>query len=576
MLKKIIRKIASLAKPRAAAAKPVAPKAAARPAAHEKGSGARAARPSSSRPPASRRSEESRPSRSERGASAQDRGPRRERRDGPARPAGERPASGPSAPGEGGRRRSRGGRGRRGGEGAARGPEAGEQTEVVPSAGPETTWDPASFVVEPVEGSVRFADFKLHPALLHALADLEFRHATPIQAQSMPDTLAGRDVFGQAQTGTGKTAAFLLTLFQRMLDRPDPAPRRGGTPRALVLAPTRELAVQIERDALALGRHTGLASVCVFGGADMDRQRRRLRQGVDILIATPGRLLDFHSQHEVHLNRVETLVIDEADRMLDMGFIPDVRRIVYSTPPKDRRQTMLYSATLSEPVQRLAASWTRDPIRIEVAQEHRTVDTIDQRVYIARATEKFPLLYNLIQKENWDRVLLFVNRRITAERVVEMLRRTGFEVRLISGALNQAQRTRALEDFRGGVARVLVATDVAGRGLHIDAVSHVVNFNIPLDPEDYVHRIGRTGRAGASGTSVTFACEEESFYLPPIEEYIGRPLKCTQPPEDYLRLPESLALLPPIDDRPERRGPPRDGGRRGPPRGGPRRGPPRR
>lgn len=440
----------------------------------------------------------------------------------------------------------------------------------------EESWDPASYSIEPKEGHLRFADLGLHRCLLHALADMNFRYCTPIQAESMPKALAGQDVFGQAQTGTGKTAAFLLTIFQRLLQKHGSADRKNGTPRALILAPTRELAMQIEKDALALGRYTGLTSVAVYGGSGYEQQRRSLAGRVDVLVATPGRLLDFHSRHEISLKQVEVLVIDEGDRMLDMGFIPDVRRIVYSTPPKDRRQTMLYSATLSDAVRKLAASWTQEPVRIEVAPERITVDTVEQRVYIVRSTEKFPLLYNLLQREGWDRVLLFVNRRNTAERVAEMLEKVGMECRLISGALSQPQRTRSLESFREGKVRVLVATDVAGRGIHIDGVSHVVNYNIPLDPEDYVHRIGRTGRAGASGVSVTFACEEESFYIPPIEAYISRPLKCTQPEEVLLTMPEGIHV-PVIEDRSERRtGDRRSGGRR--PGGGPggRRGPPRR
>ncbi|MBP7274923.1 MAG: DEAD/DEAH box helicase [Kiritimatiellae bacterium] len=425
----------------------------------------------------------------------------------------------------------------------------------IPPREPDDAWDPSSYPVPPEEGKTRFAEFQLARPLLHAIADMGFQYATPIQVQSLPDALGGRDIFGQAQTGTGKTAAFLLAIYQRFLTQPAPE-QRPGTPRALVLAPTRELAMQIERDARAIARYSGLAVACVYGGSDMDRQRRSLAGRVDLLIATPGRLLDFHSRHDVHLNRVEVLVIDEADRMLDMGFIPDVRRIIYSTPHKDRRQTLLYSATLSDPVRRLASNWTRDPARIEVAPDHIAVETVDQRVYIATASEKFPLLYNLITKENWDRALLFVNRRGTAERVCEMLRKCGIEALLISGALSQGQRTRALEDFRAGKARVLVATDVAGRGIHIEGVSHVVNYNIPLDPEDYVHRIGRTGRAGASGTSVTFACEEESFYLPPIETYIGRPLKCTLPEVEWLQMPPGMTA-PTIEDRPPRSDRPR-------------------
>ena len=489
------------------------------------------------------------------------------RKAGRAAPPPARADAGPMRRTEGRPRRSesgssRGGRPARSDESRRKGGHPPSAAPEPPPREPDEAWDPASYAIPPAEGKTRFAEFNLARPLLHAIADMGFQYATPIQVQSLPDALGGRDVFGQAQTGTGKTAAFLLAIYQRFLNQPSAHPRP-GTPRALVLAPTRELAMQIDRDARAIARYSGLSVACVYGGSDMDRQRRALSGRVDLLIATPGRLLDFHSRHDVHLNRVEVLVIDEADRMLDMGFIPDVRRIIYSTPHKDRRQTLLYSATLSDPVRRLAANWTRDPARIEVAPEHIAVDTVDQRVYIATAAEKFPLLYNLITRENWDRALLFVNRRGTAERVCEMLRRCGIESLLISGALSQGQRTRSLEDFRAGKARVLVATDVAGRGIHIEGVSHVVNYNIPLDPEDYVHRIGRTGRAGASGTSVTFACEEESFYLPPIEKYIGRPLKCTLPGENWIHMPGDMAT-PVIEDRPPRREPGRRDGSRHP------------
>ncbi len=475
------------------------------------------------------------------------------------------------------RRRRRGGRGRSQAEGAGTAPAGPAPRHAMPEAAPAAAWDPASYVVPPAEGKSRFQDFDIPAEILHAIADLGFQYCTPIQAGSLPATLQGRDMAGRAQTGTGKTAAFLITILARFLRNPGDRNRRQGSARALVLAPTRELAMQIERDAVELGKYCGVRSIAVYGGEDMDRQRRKLAAGpLDLLIATPGRLLDFHARHEIHLNAVEILVIDEADRMLDMGFIPDVRRIVYSTPHKDRRQTMLFSATLSEPILRLASSWTRDPAKVEIEPENVAVDTVEQVVYVVTTAEKWPLLYNLLKREKLERVLVFVNRRDTAERLDELLKRAGFSSALISGALAQNQRTRALEDFREGRIQVLVATDVAGRGLHISDISHVVNFNTPIDAEDYVHRIGRTGRAGKSGISITFACEEESFYLPAIEAYIGRPLPCTIPEEEWVRLPEGAPSLAPTRARgpsPFRPGGGRGGPRRGgPPRGGPRRG----
>jgi ATP-dependent RNA helicase RhlB len=498
-------------------------------------------------------------------------------REGSARHAGSGPSGDGEQGGAGSAQRRRGGRGRRPGTGPESTSGRAAPAPAAPEAPPAPPWDPASHVVPPVEGKTRFQDLDIPPEILHAIADLGFQYCTPIQAGTLPATLQGRDMSGRAQTGTGKTAAFLITVFTRFLRNPDREGRRPGSARALVLAPTRELAMQIERDAADLGKHCGVRSVAVYGGEDMDRQRRRLAAGpVDLLIATPGRLLDFHARHEIHLNRVEILIIDEADRMLDMGFIPDVRRIVYSTPHKDRRQTLLFSATLSEPILRLASNWTRDPAKVEIEPENVAVDTVEQIVYVVTASEKWPLLYNLLTREKPERVLVFVNRRDTAERLDELVKRAGFSCALISGALAQNQRTRALEDFREGRIQVLVATDVAGRGLHVSGISHVVNFNTPIDAEDYVHRIGRTGRAGKSGISITFACEEESFYLPAIEAYIGRSLPCTIPEEDWVRLPEGVPNLPPSRPRgpsPFRPGGGRGGPRRGgPPRGGPRRG----
>jgi len=432
-------------------------------------------------------------------------------------------------------------------------------------------WDPASFQVPEEEGKTRFHDLDLGPELMHAISDLGFQYCTPIQAETLPAVLKGRDVAGRAQTGTGKTAAFLIRIFQHMLTTPSPEDRRAGEPRALVLAPTRELAMQIQRDAEGLERYCPFSTVALFGGEDYEKQHRLVsNNNPELIAATPGRLLDFKSRRHLHLDKVEILVIDEADRMLDMGFIPDVRKIVLSTPAKDRRQTMLFSATLTEAITRLAANWTRNPVRVEIDPEQVAVDTVNQIVYIVTTRKKFSLLYNLLGHEHLQRVLLFTNRRDTASRLAEELQRYGIDCAAISGALPQNTRTRVLKSFREGRLRVLVATDVASRGLHIDDVDHVINYNLPEDPENYVHRIGRTGRAGNKGTSVTFACEDEAMYIPDVEAFIGRPLECTQPPDEWLTLPPPPAggqrTPRPIPTRGTRQS--SDGARRGRPGGG--------
>jgi len=443
--------------------------------------------------------------------------------------------------------------------------------------GPSKPWDPSLHPVPPAEGKTRFQDFSLCPELLHAVEDLKFQYCTPIQAIALPAALSGRDVAGQAQTGTGKTAAFLITIFQHLHSRPLSEPAGNGRPRALIIAPTRELVLQIGRDAEALGAHLPLRSIAVVGGQEMDRQRRQLHSGpVDVLAATPGRLLDFQQRREISLAGVEILVLDEADRMLDMGFIPDVRRIIHSTPPRERRQTLLFSATLSPEVLRLASQWTRDPVRLDVKPEDVASPLVDQVVYIVTTAQKTALLVNLLRQSNAGRVLLFVNRRDTGEHVEGLLKACKFKVGLISGALTQERRTKTLEEFRAGRLPILVATDVAGRGLHIDSVTHVINYNLPHDAEDYVHRIGRTGRAGEQGISISFASEDEAFYLPDIEKFIGRELKCVHPEDAWLTLPEDLAGRASSTAEPARRSFSRGGYGSRPPRGGSRGGPRRR
>ncbi len=400
----------------------------------------------------------------------------------------------------------------------------------------EVPWNPAEFNVPPEEGKGRFHDLDLPPELMRAIHDLGFQYCTPIQAGILAHTLSGGDATGRAQTGTGKTAAFLITILTHLIRKPAPKPGKRGAPRALILAPTRELVLQIEKDAEGLARYSKHAVMAVFGGMEYGEQQQQLRgQFIDIVAATPGRLLDFKRKGKIDLSKVEILVIDEADRMLDMGFIPDVRRIIESTPMKGSRQTLFFSATLTPEVNRLASSWTRSAVQIDVTPPHDiTLSTIDQVVYITTDEEKFALLYNLITKRNWERVMVFANRRDETQFLKDRLASRGIRCGLLSGDVTQEQRVKTLEAFRNGRFKVLVATDVAARGLHIDAVSHVVNYSLPMDPQDYVHRIGRTGRAGASGTSISFATETEAYGIPDIEKFIGRDLVAIHPDPDLL------------------------------------------
>ncbi len=410
-------------------------------------------------------------------------------------------------------------------------------------------WSVDAYTVAPEEGKIRFADLNLPGEILHAVADLGFKYCTPIQAQSLASALAGKNVAGKAQTGTGKTAAFLIAILTRYLRSPEKRNQAPGAPRALVLAPTRELVIQICKDAETLGKYCGgIRSLAIYGGMDYERQRDDLSdEPVDLLVATPGRLLDFVRQRVVDLSQVDTLVIDEADRMLDMGFIPDVRAIVRRLPEKDQRCTMLYSATLDDTVMKLAAQWMDDPVRVEIESEGMTTDNIRQIVYIITAREKFTLLFNHTQRYGDARTIIFCNRKSTTERVAENLRRLGVPCETLSGDVSQAKRLQVLEHFRAGKIRTVVATDVAGRGIHVDDIAFVINYDFPYEPEDYVHRIGRTGRAGATGTAISFADEDESFTIPEIEAYIGEPLKCIQPEEAL------LAPLPALPARGDRR-----------------------
>jgi ATP-dependent RNA helicase RhlB len=366
------------------------------------------------------------------------------------------------------------------------------------------------------------------------LADASFERCTPIQAQTLPVALAGLDIAGQAQTGTGKTAAFLVALYARLLREPIPASRSLNAPRALVIAPTRELAVQIHRDAEVLGSHTGLRLGLAFGGVDYDKQRHHLEQGVDILMGTPGRTIDFYKQRVIDLRSVQVLVLDEADRMFDLGFIADIRYILRRLPEPTQRLNMLFSATLSHRVLELAYEHMNDPQLVRIEPDKMTVDRVRQVIYYPSNDEKPRLLVGLMKQMDPRRSMIFVNTRRAAEEIERLLQGNGINAEAISGDVPQRKRLRMLRDFHDGTLAVLIGTDVASRGLHIPDVSHVFNYDLPQDPEDYVHRIGRTARAGAEGDAISFGCEEYVISLPDIEAYIGRKLPVAPVPSETL------------------------------------------
>ncbi|MEJ2096369.1 MAG: DEAD/DEAH box helicase [Deltaproteobacteria bacterium] len=415
---------------------------------------------------------------------------------------------------------------------------SGQSTTAAAEPSAAASWNPSEFSVPQEQGKTRFQDFDLPEVLLHAIYDLGFQYCTPIQAEILPSTLAGKDASGRAQTGTGKTAAFLITVIDRLLKAPRQGKPSPGAPRVLALAPTRELVLQITEEARRLAKYCNLNIVSVFGGMNYDKQKKQLTgKAVDIVVATPGRLLDFKRRKDLNLKKVEVLIIDEADRMLDMGFIPDVRKIITSTPHKDSRQTLLFSATLTADVVRLASQWTRNPVTVEIEPEQIAVETVEQIVYIVTTGEKFSLLLNIITRQKLKRVLIFCNRRDEVRRLTARLKNFGINCAELTGDVPQHKRIQRLNAFKNEKIRALVAPDVAGRGIHIEGMDHVINYTLPRDPEDYVHRIGRTGRAGAAGTSISFADEEDSFYLAPIETFMGRELHCTQPPEEWLVKP---------------------------------------
>jgi ATP-dependent RNA helicase RhlB len=414
---------------------------------------------------------------------------------------------------------------------------------------------------------MEFSTLDLPEAVMQGIRDAGFVTATPIQEAALPLALRGKDVAGQSQTGTGKTAAFLISAFTRLIRESEPRSGHGSEPRVLIIAPTRELVVQIESDARLLGQHTPFRIQAVYGGIDYNKQRESLAAGCDVLVGTPGRLIDYLKQHIWSPRRVEVLVIDEADRMFDMGFIADLRFILRRLPPPERRQSFLFSATLSFRVLELTWEFMNNPAQITIMPQQKTAERVEQTLYHVGREEKFPLLLGLMRREG-DRFLIFSNTREEARRLEDRLIRNGWDARALTGDVDQKRRLKIMNDFKEGVLPVLVATDVASRGLHIEAVSHVINWDLPQDPEDYVHRIGRTARAGAAGRAVGLVDEASALNLEGIEKFIGQKIP-VEWAEDDLFVAE---IKPSAEERrryaEERRA--RLNARRGSDRGGPR------
>ncbi len=406
--------------------------------------------------------------------------------------------------------------------------------------------------------NIRFASLNLPPELLQSIESAGFSNCTPIQAETLPLSLTGQDIAGQAQTGTGKTAAFLIACFAYLLAHPASDKRKSTQPRAIILAPTRELAVQIHKDAETLNHGLPFKLGLVYGGAGYDQQRKQLEDGVDILIGTPGRLIDYFKQRIFDLHVVQVMVLDEADRMFDLGFIKDIRYLLRRMPKPEHRLSMLFSATLSHRVQELAYEHMNNPRHVSIEPEKITAEKIKEVVFYPAKEEKIPLLLGVLKHTDPHRVLIFSNTKRTAEKIVAYLAGSGYKSALLSGDVPQKKRLRLLNEFTSGQLDIMVATDVAARGLHIPEVSHVINFDLPQDSEDYVHRIGRTARAGAEGDAISFACEEYVFSLPDIEEYIGHKLPVQAVTADYLIEPS-----PPVWEKSEKvHKHPRDGKKR--------------
>jgi ATP-dependent RNA helicase RhlB len=383
---------------------------------------------------------------------------------------------------------------------------------------------------------LRFAELDLPEPAMQGLADAGFEYCTPIQAETLPVALAGGDVAGQAQTGTGKTAAFLVAMFTHLHRHPPQPTRKLTDPRALILAPTRELAIQIHKDAELLGAHTGFVMGLAYGGTDYEKQRAHIQAGVDVLIGTPGRLIDYFKQHIFGLQHIQVMILDEADRMFDLGFIKDIRYVMRRLPAPQDRLNMVFSATLSHRVLELAYEHMNDPTLLRIEPEQVTAEKVRQCIYFPANNEKLPLLIGLLRQKNATRTMVFVNTKRAADGVRDYLEANDLAAEVISGDVPQNKRQKVLANFQAGKLPILVTTDVGSRGLHIPGVTHVVNYDLPQDREDYVHRIGRTARAGESGDAISFGCETYVQTLPDIEAYIG--MKIPVETIDRANLPE--------------------------------------
>jgi ATP-dependent RNA helicase RhlB len=416
--------------------------------------------------------------------------------------------------------------------------------------------------------TIEFESLPIPEVVLQGIRDAGFKECTPIQAKTLPISLSGKDVAGQAQTGTGKTAAFLISTFTRLITH-EPMPQKGKqwiAPRSLIIAPTRELALQIERDALMLGKHCGLKILCVYGGVDYEKQKDAIKDGIDVLIATPGRLIDYYKQKLFSLKSVEVMVIDEADRLFDMGFIADVRYLLRNMSPYHKRQSMLFSATLNFRVMELCYEHMNEPIPVKIEPDVVVVEKIKQVLYHVGKHEKLNLLLGLLKSETPGKTLIFTNMKSTAERLESQLKYNEYNAQQISGDLHQKKRIKVLEQFTEGDIDILIATDVASRGLHVDDITHVINYDVPQDPEDYIHRIGRTARAGRDGDAITFACEDYAEHLMAIEETLKKKIP-VEWPDDALFMEPKEGM--PVFKRRRPSGPPtRSGSSRGAPSNG--------